>query len=463
LLFGREFAFDAVLSLWDLLFAERLTLALVDMTCVAMLLRIRWQRRSTHSADCLPSIANCSRLVLDADYSTALSLLLRYSLPRSPGGTAGLVEDAVYLDRNRSSEAGATVIKRHSGRSPETKAGKQASFANRSSAAFAENSRRQERSQPQLTLASSPNRLSTSVLSKQKGLETLFQEVSGEVQRRTEGWSIARAVKGAVGEVKRNVQNLQPETSAPSPRKDPIARANRDQAVDANDLHTLVQRIQELEDRNKILAKMLGTALESLREHKESATDDKARADDESFNITLAKVQFVQVYLADSEIPIPAEEPQGDRNHEQDKPEAALHRAILPVTEKPSSSQGLGSPMPDVIEKPEPAVPLQEAIPVHKATLKEKDKAVPRTDLPPRRQQRPSLAESSFSFMLGEGRHRSSFVSSASTPPEQRRGSDPKSKPKQAVVGEKEVAAKGTESEDDGFTMSSLRGSEKGQ
>ena len=48
LLFGREFPFDAVLSLWDLLFAERLNLALADMTCVAMLLRIRWQRRSTY-------------------------------------------------------------------------------------------------------------------------------------------------------------------------------------------------------------------------------------------------------------------------------------------------------------------------------------------------------------------------------------------------------------------------------
>jgi hypothetical protein len=62
--------------------------------------------------------------------------------------------------------------------------------------------------------------------------------------------------------------------------------------------------------------------------------------------------------------------------------------------------------------------------------------------------------------MLGEGRHRSSFVSSASEPPEQRRGSDPKSKPKPAVAGEKEVAAQATESED-GFTMSSLRGFEK--
>ncbi len=45
LLFGREFAFDDVLSLWDVLFAEDATLDLVDLICVSMLLRIRWQRK----------------------------------------------------------------------------------------------------------------------------------------------------------------------------------------------------------------------------------------------------------------------------------------------------------------------------------------------------------------------------------------------------------------------------------
>lgn len=46
LLFGREFAFDDVLSLWDVLFAEDPTLDLVDLICVSMLLRIRWQRKN---------------------------------------------------------------------------------------------------------------------------------------------------------------------------------------------------------------------------------------------------------------------------------------------------------------------------------------------------------------------------------------------------------------------------------
>ena len=46
LLFGREFPFDEVLTMWDIIFAEDPSLELVDLICVAMLLRIRWQRES---------------------------------------------------------------------------------------------------------------------------------------------------------------------------------------------------------------------------------------------------------------------------------------------------------------------------------------------------------------------------------------------------------------------------------
>ncbi len=45
LLFGREFPFEDVLALWDILFAEDPGLELVDLISVSMLLRIRWQRK----------------------------------------------------------------------------------------------------------------------------------------------------------------------------------------------------------------------------------------------------------------------------------------------------------------------------------------------------------------------------------------------------------------------------------
>jgi TBC1 domain family member 5 len=399
--------------------------------------------------------------VLDADYTAALSLLLHYSLPPSSGGSAGLVKDGVYLDANRSFEAGATLIRRYSNRTPVPKTRLQPNWVKRGSPNSAVKSRGNGRSRHQPAAAPSPSRLSARFLSQQKGLEALFQEVSGEVQRRTEGWSIARAVKGAVGEVRRNVQNLQPETRVLGTRDDQDGSPNRNQEVDTNSRHILTQRVQELEDRNKALARMLGTTLESLRVYKQNPTEGNSGTEEENFNIILAKLQFVQVYLADPEIPIPAEEPQRDHNNEDDEVRAILPESAPPVTEKPSLAEEEHKPAPIAPDSPNPAVQLQPAMPVQKTRLREKEKAIPRTDLPPRRQQRPSLADSSFSFMLGEGRHRSSFVSSASEPPEQRRGSDPKSKPKPAVAGEKEVAAQATESEEDGFTMSSLRGFEK--
>jgi hypothetical protein len=52
LLFGREFPFDDLLALWDILLAEDPALDLVDMVCVAMLLRIRWQRKSNVKQKC---------------------------------------------------------------------------------------------------------------------------------------------------------------------------------------------------------------------------------------------------------------------------------------------------------------------------------------------------------------------------------------------------------------------------
>ena len=46
LLFLREFDMHDVLKMWDALFSHQLKSSLVDMTCLAMLLRIRWQCRN---------------------------------------------------------------------------------------------------------------------------------------------------------------------------------------------------------------------------------------------------------------------------------------------------------------------------------------------------------------------------------------------------------------------------------
>ena len=52
LIFGREFPFEDVLALWDVIFAEDPTLDLIDLVSVSMLLRIRWQRKHSAISSC---------------------------------------------------------------------------------------------------------------------------------------------------------------------------------------------------------------------------------------------------------------------------------------------------------------------------------------------------------------------------------------------------------------------------
>ena len=76
--------------------------------------------------------------------------------------------------------------------------------------------------------------------------------------------------------------------------------------------------------------------------------------------------------------------------------------------------------------------------------------------MPLRRSPRPSLAHSEFSWMLGGSSNKSSFVSSASVPPEQVRHQN------QALFGvaeEENSGSKRSPPEPDELAMSSLRGS----
>lgn len=396
---------------------------------------------------------------MEADYTTALSLLLHYTLPSCPGGPSSLVNDAVYLDRNRSSSAGADLIRRHSGRYPLSAVDERSSSPFKPPALPARTIQNQVRSEPTGEVTTSPNRVSGRFLNQQRGLESLFQEVSGEVSRRTEGWTIAKAVKGAVGEVRRNVNYLQTEAN-PSKATEQIPRpAIRSQQNGSEDFRMLTQRIQELEDRNKVLAKMLGNALESLRKQKqkESTMEKTQITDEEDLNMSLAKLQFVQVYLADPEIPIPADE----MRSEEKEAKSPMQKTLLPnlsgkyaQTDFENRAESLNS-----VEKARDGRGSQHPQPVTRLDANHSAEPLRKS------RQRPSLAESSFSFMLGEDRRRSSFVSSATVPPEERRDSVTKSMPKvkQVVAEGKETAArKGSDSDDDGFSMSSLRGPEKG-
>ncbi|CAE7210466.1 unnamed protein product, partial [Rhizoctonia solani] len=106
LLFTREFPWRDALMLWDALFATDPSLQIIQWVCVAMLMRIR-------------------NLLFAAEYTDALTYLLRYppppslTQPLSPSNvnpsdpvlhTHVLVQQALMLRANPSPSTGATIV-----------------------------------------------------------------------------------------------------------------------------------------------------------------------------------------------------------------------------------------------------------------------------------------------------------------------------------------------------------------
>ncbi|KIW79125.1 hypothetical protein Z517_08965 [Fonsecaea pedrosoi CBS 271.37] len=417
LLFGREFEFKDVLRVWDVLFAENLRSDIVDLTCVAMLLRSRWS-------------------LINADYTAAITALTHYTLPKSAEDPRSLVRDAVFLDKNRDSGAGAIVIQRYSGKSP-----KRIEVPNsRSQSALRPNRVGQHRQSP----TTSPGRFA----SPQRQLEGLFREVTGNLHRRTEGWDVSKAVRSAVGEVRRNMNNYQTSHPRHSSLDTPPLVAPSLKRPDGDDgelFRNLEQKVETLQERNLVLSQMLDDALASLRAIK-LTVPEAARESEHDLNICLAKIQFVSVYLSNSDIPIPKEQKFQDAKNPAQTPN-------LSTTESDKDShheQDNEDPTKEDDKEAEP----QTTDPAH-AVLSGKGGPIVTSQT----SSRPSLMDSSFSFMLGENRHRSSFVSSVADLPEHRRESESRTRPKKRTAETKaQQERRDSGSEDDGFTLTKIQG-----
>ncbi|KAK9430104.1 rab-GTPase-TBC domain-containing protein [Lipomyces doorenjongii] len=94
LLFGREFKFSRLLNVWDCLFAaDAQSLDLIDLVCIALLLRVRDQ-------------------LLLADYTGALTLLLRYPVTDAMAPCT-FIEDAIYLQVHVTPNGGRRIIQQY--------------------------------------------------------------------------------------------------------------------------------------------------------------------------------------------------------------------------------------------------------------------------------------------------------------------------------------------------------------
>lgn len=399
-------------------------------------------------------------------------MLLHYEPPLPPNGPATIVQDAIYLGRNRTLEGGARLIARYSGLQVDLPEQGLAPARRPPTLQLGQKDRKNHLN-PAPRSSGSPGRSPARFLSPQKGLETLFQEVSGSLQKRTEGWNVPKAVRAAASEVRRNVNHfhsgtISPRNSLGGITAPPVQRIAGEETVD-----DLRRRLSALEKRNKALASMLSEALEELRSQKESPDPNQTTVAESSVNIALTRMQLVQVYLDDPEIPMPGP----DRLREEDSHEAQPSMASANETNsvlvrQESSASGVATQHEDFVPDGNPTPPMISASKIGRSAKGEdlekslinqdarsRGRDVKQSALSPPRV-RPTLAQSPLSWILGEGQHRSDFVSSSTPPPEQRRDSVPKAKPKRLLADGKDSESRDeSESEDDGFTMSSLHGS----
>ncbi|KAF2664028.1 RabGAP/TBC [Microthyrium microscopicum] len=283
LLFGREFLFDDVLRIWDLLFSEGPSLELVDYVCIAMLLRIRWK-------------------LVQADTNSALTLLLRYPPLEDSSPHQSLVHDARLLYNATSVETGSSLILKYTGHSP--------------TQMETTNTRPSTPLRPLSPFGSTSSPAS---------LEALIQDAARGVLSRGERWGLNQAVRDVVGEVRRGVSKGMQNTAgltANSRSGSPRAVLHRPRgsqtvsqthsAITAN----ILRKMNALEERNRKLADMLETTVADLWSYQDQISSTLKHSDPSSpngqqlaerFSKSVAEVHFVQAFLRDMTLPLPEE------------------------------------------------------------------------------------------------------------------------------------------------------------
>lgn len=371
----------------------------------------------------------------------------------------------MYLRDNLLLDGGDHIISKYSKRAPETTVTRKLPKKVRR-ARTAEQTAAQKTLPPQKTL--SPRLSPARILQNQGGIEGIIHEAAKGIYNQGERWGVAKALRGAV-------QGLQSGTN--SPRRLPEkSRWSLDSGQHVSDSpKDLIAKIQHLEERNKSLAKLLEKAMEELWTQQRDMNQKPNETTADTLSLAIAKVQFVQVYLENSTMPLPSE----NLSPEDTKYDAAVETDSglisssrgppqLQVqsdgaTDEKSDSEGIHTIkiVNASVERSAPA----SAKPLP-STPKVGSPSKP-SGLSPFSQPRPALAHSSFSWMLGEDQQKSGFVSASPFSSER---SDRRRKGVQLFGDEKRDGRKnrrgskqngnGDDSDDneDVFTMGALKG-----
>ena len=380
--------------------------------------------------------------MLEADYSAALTLLLRYPVPSPPHGPPTFVSDALYLRDNLLFDGGDHIISKYSRRAPET-------TVTRKLPKKVKRARTAEQAAAQKTL--SPKLTPSKFLKDQGGIEGIIHEAAKGVYSQGEKWGVGKALRGAV-------QGLQSGNVSPKPLHG--SRWSLDTGKVISDRPAdIIARIEALEQRNKSLAKLLENAVDELwlqQKHTHQKQDDKAA---DALSLSIAKVQFVQVYLENSSMPLPPEGTptkvsEGERSGAITRTNPSATQFTPPSqTDGSSGAEDAGNNitgMTSTLDVPKsaamPAVSSPSTPPVGSPSKP--------LSSSPSHQPRPTLAQSPFSWMLGEEQQKSDFVAASPFQPGKRDSTGRTAD----LFGESKIKNAGRiEKEEDVFTSGTLK------
>lgn len=267
--------------------------------------------------------------MLEADYSVALQLLLKYPVPQAPNGPHTFIDDAVYLRDHQDVAGGAHLIAKYTGRTPSPpstlvpKPPKPASLSLRQK------------------LAGARSPLSPPRFRSPPGVEALFQGAAKNVLEQGERLGINQAVRDAVVEIRRNVQDAK---SSMKTSRDLLSEPRTSSS-------TAMRAVAAMDRRNRRLASMLDEQITALRDLAiTSAPEEDKQKAQEALDVAVAKLQFITVYLEDSTLALP------DDDDSQDGP-ASPRPVERKVDSEPLSNavaaMALNTPM--VIDSPDPS------------------------------------------------------------------------------------------------------------
>lgn len=315
----------------------------------------------------------------------------------------------MYLRDNLLLDGGDHIISKYSRRAPETTVTRKLPKKVRR-ARTAEQIAAQKTQPPQKT--SSPRLSPARILQNQGGIEAIIHEAAKGVYNQGERWGVAKALRGAV-------QGLQSGNNSPR-RPAEKSRWSLDSGKHVSDSpKDLIAKIQSLEERNKSLAKLLEKAMEELWIQQRDMSPKPNETTADALSLAIAKVQFVQVYLENPTMPLPSENlsPEEKSHDGPVEDDAVLSSSSSGAPSYRTQNDGASdeksaSEGGHTVEIANPTVQRSAPAPVKPlpSTPKVGSPSKP-SGLLPFSQPRPALAQSSFSWMLGEDQGKSGFVS----------------------------------------------------